>query len=584
MPRSLRGEGDPASRLLARLRLCSTPACIVEALSDHADLYGPGAVREALRDPRVARTIAAACIDPEALDSLTPRANPEALAALREALARLDCRSLPPPPEALLREARERLVAGLETCRTTDCMLVRLAGLVLWMRPLAVYGGWSIARALEHLLRDPQVRRLAARLQGDPPWVLARSDPRHRTLRPLAGVIEAHAPPPQPAPGREEPLDVDVEWEPVVAVEPPPPPPEPGPAAAAPRRPRRRGRGRLVLLAAALVVAVLYAIAGPGPLGSLVERAGGVVEEASRSVGEAVESLGPEPFNATEARLAVLEAINRERARAGVPPVKIVDLGVAQYRAGDMAARGYYGHCDLEGRHPGYYYTLLGGVYSFEENIGVTSYVEPLDASDYEELVSLVEAMVYDDAHAGWLHRDSLLDPTNNAVDIGVAEGQGYLFLVIHMQKAWVDWITPPSYDPETGLFTAEGRLLLNGSSIYGVIVYRAGYDHSRLYDSPLCGSKLTCTCGSYSIGDPVAGVVPDPSMYYAGIETIVADEWVEAGSGYFLVSFHYKPREPGLYTIVVWAENTLPYTHPYDPERFRDAVPVLDYTFEYRG
>jgi hypothetical protein len=157
-----------------------------------------------------------------------------------------------------------------------------------------------------------------------------------------------------------------------------------------------------------------------------------------------------------------------------------------------------------------------------------------------------------------------------------VAWGDRLLFLVVHMVKSWVEWLEGPSVSG--GVFTASGRLLVEGSSLRSVLVY---YDDPRAHRGSRLNEELgvrECLERSYSIGELAAGVVPEP-YYYEGVETIRPLEWVVEG-GEFRVSFELRPvRGPGLYTVVLVASNTLGVKHPYDPSRFSEGIPVLYYS-----
>ncbi|MEM4827214.1 MAG: CAP domain-containing protein [Desulfurococcaceae archaeon] len=304
-------------------------------------------------------------------------------------------------------------------------------------------------------------------------------------------------------------------------------------------------------------------------------------------------------------KMSVLEELNKIRAAHGLPPVQLLNLSIAQYRANDMVKNAYYGHCDLSGVPTTFYYTLLGGVYAMEENVGYVGkcrspplepdYIDAREAMNYA-LKSLRD-MVYNDVLSNWGHRDSLLDPTNNYVDIGVAWGKGVFIIVIQMNKVWVSWSRSPSY--VNNRFEACGKLLLNNSEITHVLIYK--YTHMEK-SSEECTLSSLCpllplvriinnvqnrmslcmtansTCTSYSLGTPVAGVVPSPNMYYQGIETIIASRWVQLGD-YFCIEFTWMPREKGIYTIVIYARNTLNLTHPYRPNRYKNHIPILEYT-----
>ncbi len=285
--------------------------------------------------------------------------------------------------------------------------------------------------------------------------------------------------------------------------------------------------------------------------------------------------IEPVPIHHPDPKIVymVLEKINKERVAHGLPPVYPVNSTIAQYRAEDMVNDSYYGHCDLEGYPPNYWYTILGGVYVMEENIGIQ-----INGEDEKEFINnIIDKMIYDDASSNWGHRNSLLDPTNNYADIGFAKKGNIMILVIHMQKIWVNWTQPPIYDPDTGKFSASGYINLNSSTLTSILIYKQEKDDKIYHYGEIC-SRITCTCPTYSTGIPIAGVVPSEYYYYKDIETIIADLWDSQGQ-YFTIEFTWKPQEPGIYTIIILAKNTLNITHPYDPGRYADNIPILEYT-----
>lgn len=145
------------------------------------------------------------------------------------------------------------------------------------------------------------------------------------------------------------------------------------------------------------------------------------------------------------------------------------------------------------------------------------------------------------------------------------------LFLVIHMMKIWVEWITPPTI--RNRIFVAEGRILINGSKLYGILIYYSHPNTSRAFSSAL---NILETCSSYSVGEPITGVVPEP-YYYTGIKATHPLKWV-ASEQYFSVEFSIKfVGKEGLYAIVIWWEHT---SHQVNKERYRSYLPILEYTF----
>ena len=68
----------------------------------------------------------------------------------------------------------------------------------------------------------------------------------------------------------------------------------------------------------------------------------------------------PEIENDTS-KLQAVEYLNRIRGEEGIPPVQLIDLSVAKYKAEYLARTNLFSHYDAEGRHPGYWYTQLSG-------------------------------------------------------------------------------------------------------------------------------------------------------------------------------------------------------------------------------
>ncbi len=272
---------------------------------------------------------------------------------------------------------------------------------------------------------------------------------------------------------------------------------------------------------------------------------------------------------------SMLERLNEERAAVGLAEVGLVSPIASSYRTEDMSAEGYFNHYDLNGYLPTYYYTLLGGRHAMEENIGYlyTPSFDPRDVPDYS--ASLVHDMIHDDAASAWGHRDSLLDPTNNLVDISASWTGSRLFVALHMIKSWVNWTKPPTLNGNA--FSCSGNLTMSGSTIDYVYVY---WSNPSEHDDMTYSTDLKILRGEsgYSMGGLVAGVIPY-LYYYEGVENIRPSEWSISGTS-FSIAFNFNATHgPGIYTIVICATNTLGVAHPYDPERFADAVPVMEYS-----
>ncbi|MBE8538834.1 AN1-type zinc finger domain-containing protein [Geoglobus acetivorans] len=300
----------------------------------------------------------------------------------------------------------------------------------------------------------------------------------------------------------------------------------------------------------------------------VVENVKEELSKAKKSVNQTLQEVIRTPSReeiTNETIHAVLEYLNKERVKRGLPAVELISTGIAQFRAEDMIKRNYFGHYDPEGYPPFYYYTKKGGLYAMEENCGeyriVGGLLDQTDVADYA--LKSVKSMIYDDALSNWGHRDSLLDPSNNYIDIGVAWDSNRMVLVLHMTKKYVEWTKVPKVD--NMVFSASGKLNQD-VKFEGVMIY---------YHPP--PREEFNKRHSYDIGDPIAGVVPGRA-YYEDIETWRPLKWTLAGQK-FDISFKIRPiKGPGFYTVVIWAENKSGLKHPFDPER-DDYWTILEYT-----
>jgi hypothetical protein len=158
-------------------------------------------------------------------------------------------------------------------------------------------------------------------------------------------------------------------------------------------------------------------------------------------------------------KLDALRQLNEARMKAQppTPPVDLVELNVAKWRAEYLAKYAVVGPYDKEGRHPVYWYTRVdGGFYGVEE---VFMLVQRYGTSpEYLEKESLRTGMEYALRHKG----GALLNPCYNYIAMessyrygGGPYMRGIKFYVFWMVAKWVDWTSPPIY--RDGRFTAEG-------------------------------------------------------------------------------------------------------------------------------
>lgn len=252
-------------------------------------------------------------------------------------------------------------------------------------------------------------------------------------------------------------------------------------------------------------------------------------------------------------KLQAVEYLNYIRSEEGIPPVQLINLNVAKYRAEYLAQTNLFSHYDAGGRHPGYWYTQLdGGLYGVEENL-MARYVMgggqlPSEVAKVN-YTDAIYSLVFNDALSMWGHRDSLLDPCNNYAAMATSYfwngTYGARYYVVYMVAKWVEWISPPHY--EGGRFTAEGYAAPEMKPKFFAVYYakyesnpasRHSYDVGDLYlckvlDNPLA----TCKDAQEPAGTFIV-------------------ERAQDGRWYIKIDASASLDKPGLYTFEIIAED----------------------------
>lgn len=501
-----------------------------------------------------------------------------------------------------------RFVSDTKLVRSVDGFLVKLNSLVFEIEDFAKTFGHNPEELFRKVLTYPEVIEVLKPLAGyalDVERIIA-SDPRHKSLRPYLNVLTTFLRELPPStkyliPIRQSHNELEAanvksepeQYIPVYISE----------HTGGKGKERKDGKTKKrVIAVTAFVICLLITleiVLDPQPisttlarlyesLNTIYHKISSPTQTVSTSTTTKITSTPTTNLTVDNVKRAALNELNAIRRRYDLPSLQLLDLGIAQFRADDMVYNNYFGHCDLRGMIPNYWYTRLGGQHYVEENVGLTtlcrgyvSATNPADISVQDALnysIDHVNNMVYNDAASNWGHRDSLLDPTNNYVDIGVTWKKGMLILTIHMLKVWVNWTVPPTYNENTGTFKACGYLTLNNSQIESVVIYR----YEPKPEVGTVGNSCVVvkdTCRSYSLGTPVAGVVPPNSnMFYLGIKTIKATRW-EIKGNMFCIEFNWIPSTNDLHSIVIYAKNTIGVKHPFDIDRYKDVIPVLSYS-----
>lgn len=221
-------------------------------------------------------------------------------------------------------------------------------------------------------------------------------------------------------------------------------------------------------------------------------------------------------------------------------------------------------------------YSLFGGKGYAAENVAVDGWsswkwetqrcdsflVDCQLPQPQESIRELERLMVYDDARSNWGHRDNILKPNHELVNIGLAWNDRFVVLVQQFEKISVSVIVPPAIIDGTlslSFEMLEPRLKIgNLISVYydPPIVSRAPRELSET------GPRSYCYGGGYTSQCPdefIRILRPlEPGQYYPVLESneTVATTWRKIGSLYEIrAQISRFTRDPGILTVVLWDE-----------------------------
>ena len=282
--------------------------------------------------------------------------------------------------------------------------------------------------------------------------------------------------------------------------------------------------------------------------------------------------------NIEDLYLYALEIVNEDRARHGVKPVQLGHLNSAQAHADDMLEVGYYSHWDSSNLKPYSAYTKMGGIGHVGENIAATHMYCPtyscvsssFDAR--EEIQGMQYAMMYDDAHADWGHRDNIIDPDHTHVNFGLAYDDDNLYFVQHFESNVIEWSV---VGISGGILVLDGRLAPGYESDGSAYIFED--PASRKISASVLNDQPPYSWGYYEFGDVVGAVVEDPgsNRFYEecriGAITLTNDDGSEdcvayveyleyaetSGRFYAKVDMSKWLDRDGLHTLGIFVKNT---------------------------
>ena len=213
-----------------------------------------------------------------------------------------------------------------------------------------------------------------------------------------------------------------------------------------------------------------------------------------------------------------LEIVNEDRAKHGAKPVQLGHLNSAQAHADDMLEVGYYSHWNSNNLKPYSAYAKIGGMGYVGENIATTwAYCSTPPCTRFafdakEQIQDHQYAMMYDDAHADWGHRDNIIDPDHTHVNFGLAYDDDNLYFVQHFESNVIEWDV---VEMSGGILVLDGRLA-PGYESDGFAYIFEDPTSMRISASAL-NNQAPYNWGYYEFGDVVGAVVedPGPNSYY---------------------------------------------------------------------
>ena len=188
--------------------------------------------------------------------------------------------------------------------------------------------------------------------------------------------------------------------------------------------------------------------------------------------------LPPPDLRHHDTKLYMLELINSERTRAGVPPVTLGDNIAAQLHAESSLANCFSGHWGADGLKPYMRYSLAGGYQTNGENGSGSDYC--IRASDRYLALSNIEAEIRE-MMEGWMnspgHRRNILGKWHRKVNIGLAWDRYNMVGYQHFEGGFVQYDQLPQI--------MNGNLSISGSALNGLRFSRKEELGLQIYYDP---------------------------------------------------------------------------------------------------
>ena len=273
-------------------------------------------------------------------------------------------------------------------------------------------------------------------------------------------------------------------------------------------------------------------VGGPGPL--LIPTEGAESSSLTDQVYSAEQIDATEPVLPTlvkssgtdapharypSAKQYMLDLINAERRKAGVPDVSLGDNNAAQIHAQNMIRECFLAHWGVDGLVPYMRYSLAGGYQSNSENASGRDYCYTDEDKNRYSRIRNLETELREEMD-GYMdspgHKRNILNPWHRKVNLGLEWDTHQMWTVQHFEGDHVDCSVPP---------TIEGTTLRVSCTTKDVFPSNT-FVQQIFYDPPphtLTRGQLARSY-SYRSGDEVARLrgQPRPGYHWTTNETEV--------------------------------------------------------------
>jgi len=314
--------------------------------------------------------------------------------------------------------------------------------------------------------------------------------------------------------------------------------------------PSKSAAGKIAVAAVIAIAVVVAALAIPALINIAIHQENNPVITILQP-----ESQKPKFVAREELVQHALDAINKDRADFGLPPVELSSNEAAQAHAEDVFNTKQISHWLTNGEKPYMTYTRYGGDGGVQQNVAIAGFTAEqynecktsilLDCEKIDPLTTIDELeyeMMYKDKECcNDGHRDNILNDRHTHVSIGIVYDQYYLALV-------------ENFENDYGLQVAVngGQVRVSGTLLSGTL------DHIAIYYDEMPTPQVyeqNKRLLSYSVGELVATVVkPLPPGYYyekpEGYKLVEASRWTEGDSVNVVFNLAPAVNEDGVYTL----------------------------------